>query len=161
MLNVNLCSFREANKGDAALVYSWRVQPEIAQQMNTAISGEFDTHLKWFNREMNNESRRMFIIQYDNIDIGFFTFYDLNYTVREGTFSWYIGNTAYRKKGLGSAILRLFLVYFRDKLHFNTLKCEVKKSNIHALDLYLQNGFVLELACDKNKYFLVWESQNV
>lgn len=159
MLDVSLCSFRKANQKDGDLVYSWRVQPEITRQMNSSISeGGLEAHLKWFNNELNNKARRMFIIQYDNIDIGFFTFYNLDFTLGSGTFSWYIGDSSYRGKGIGSIILRLFLTYFKHELGLNTLNCEVKKSNNYALSLYLKNGFILNSNCDESNYFLTWKT---
>ena len=66
------CSFRLASISDALQVYNWRSSPEVVRGMATTLPENYNKHLFWFERELANSARQMFILKYRDYEIGFF-----------------------------------------------------------------------------------------
>ena len=138
----NGCRFRAARLDDSAKIFEWRRSTVVDSYMVTSIRTVlFEHHLNWLKQVLSDESKLFFIMSYLGVDIGVFSFNDINIIGDSASFAWYIGEDLFRHKGIGIKFFGMFLDYFTHELKLKHLHCQVKKNNIGALSLYLRSGF--------------------
>ena len=67
-------SIRSMTKGDLAMVLTWRNQPEVRRFMLTQHEISLPEHTQWFNRAVEDDTRRLLIVQENDNPIGFVQF---------------------------------------------------------------------------------------
>lgn len=67
-------SIRSMTKGDLAMVLTWRNHPEVRRFMLTQHEISLTEHTQWFNRAVQDNKRRLIIVQENNKPIGFVQF---------------------------------------------------------------------------------------
>ena len=83
--------------------------------------------------------------------VGHIGLYYIDLIARKAEFSIYIGDMAFRGKGIGSDALRTLIKYGFEELNLNKIWCEVYSNNA-AVDIYRKVGFVDEGVLRQNAF---------
>ena len=119
---------RPVKKEDIKDLYNWRNDPVTLRNSFNSDFIEFDEHSQWFEKSLENPNRLIFIALKNNVKVGQVRF-DIEKDIAEVDVTV---DTNYRKKGLGSEIIKkgcekLFSIY-EVKSIFAKIKPENKVS---------------------------------
>ena len=126
------------------LVYQWANDPTTRSLSYSTDPIPLNSHMEWFNKKIGSEDCVYLILLVDDIPAG-----QLRYDIKKNDFIISFGiDPAFRKKGLGTAILKLgenylTAVFSESRL---TLIGYVKNNNIPSLISFERNGYVREEA---------------
>ena len=137
---------REATMQDIDLLYEWANDPAVRINSFNSEPIQYDTHVKWYNHIMSDESVLQFILMDDNIPVGQIR---LNINGDEAEIGYSIAS-AYRGKGYGHRVLQL--IAEEVKAYYPVIKCliaEVKPENIASNKLFEHEGYETKYICYK------------
>ena len=123
--------------------------------MGSRFPIQVDTAKDWLKnvREQNSKSRIVFAIRYKNDLVGTISLNSIEQYQRKSLFGIYIGDKAYRNKGIGYVSTCLILDYAFNGLDFRKIGLEVIENNPGAIALYKRIGFVKE-GTRRKEYFV-------
>jgi len=99
---------------------------------------------KKFIEILNNSSDVYFIVNYNNIDIGTVSLYNVDKKNKICEFGRLLIDKKYRGKGIGNKILNKMLIHAKDNMNLNTIYLHVLKFNKKAINLYKKYNFVIK-----------------
>lgn len=135
---------REATMQDMDLIYKWANDPEVRINSFNSESIQYDTHVKWYNRIMADESVLQFILMDDDMPVGQIR---LNLDGAEAEIGYSIA-TEYRGKGYGHIILQLIIKEVKKKHpEIKSLVAKVKPGNIASNKLFEHEGYEVKYHC--------------
>jgi len=136
-------TLRAADKNDIKLFHKWSNDYSLRTFIGPQLPTSLDEQEKIFERNQNNENRKVLIIINASIDIGYI-YLDFDWQNSKVALSIAIGEKDYQNKGLGkdSVLAALNLVF--DNFKFNKCYLYVFTSNIRAIKLYEKCGFKKE-----------------
>lgn len=132
---------RDVTWQDKEMILEWRNLPEVAKYMYTDHVILQDEHTEWFDRIMQDPSRRYWIIVSGGQDVGLANIYSIDRQNRRCYWAFYVANTSVRGRGVGSFVEYSILHYVFDVLHLNKLCCEVLAFNEAVLAMHKRYGF--------------------
>lgn len=127
---------------DADLILKWRNQDFVRNNMYNNSIIDYETHIKWFNRMLNDETFKYFIYEKDSIPIGVISFYGINYETKKASWAFYLGSE--KARGAGVDMEQLALNYAFNELGLHKLYCEVLSFNTSVIEFHKKFGFSIE-----------------
>lgn len=127
---------------DAELILTWRNQDFVRNNMYNNKIIDYKTHIKWFNKMLNDESFKYFIYEKDSMPIGVISFYGINYETKKASWAFYLGSE--KSRGAGVDMEQLALNYAFNELRLHKLYCEVLSFNTSVIDFHKKFGFSVE-----------------
>src|SRR5271168_3035220 len=91
-------ALRPLRAADSEQLLRWRNLPQVARYMYTEHEISAAEHAAWFERALNDPTRRYWIIVADGVDIGLGNLYDISTTHRRCFWAFYIGDAEVRGK---------------------------------------------------------------
>lgn len=99
---------------------------------------------KWFDDyeiKFERGEKKFFTIYSDDTPIGFMGLSDINTTTGDAKIFILIGEDEYRGRGLGTESIKYLIDYAFNNLNLKSLRLDVKKINLPAINLYNKVGF--------------------
>ncbi len=127
-------TYRRAEARDWKILLDWRNDPVTRQ--NSFETGEVDeaSHRSWFERSMSMDTRRIYILQVDQVDAGMVRADEQDGSV---TLSWNVAPNM-RGKGLGKRMVQLI----KEAQHL-PVRAEIKAQNVPSIKIAEFCGLVL------------------
>jgi len=122
-------------------VREWRNKEEVRKYMLTQHIITEEEHSKWIKNLRHKNDYKGWVVFVDNTPIGLVYLQNMNHGELTSEWGVYIGEDAYRGKGLSKCILFKLLEMFFDEMKFKTLSTKLLSKNIVALDLYKKFKF--------------------
>jgi UDP-4-amino-4,6-dideoxy-N-acetyl-beta-L-altrosamine N-acetyltransferase len=135
---------------DEEKVLTWRNQPEVRKNMYTSHEISRQEHENWFRKVLLDPTKKYFICQNHNEDIGVVWFFDLD--LRAASASWGFYSGCINQRGLGTFMERAALKYAFEVLELRKLSCEVLDFNQAVIRLHRKHGFRIEGIFKKEYY---------
>lgn len=135
---------REATMQDMDLIYEWANDPAVRMNSFNSDPILYDTHVKWYNHVMSDESVLQFILMDEDTPVGQIR---LNIDGDEAEIGYSIASD-YRGKGYGHKVLQL--VAEEVKVKHPDIKClvaKVKPENIASSKLFEHEGYEMKYSC--------------
>ena len=140
-----MLKFRKMQLSDQPKVMAWRVKPDIARFMLTAVEFNLDKQLRWFERINNSASDEYWIIENNGKPIGVINLSEIDRVNRHATWGLYIG------EDMNSPIGGMLPMYFYNyvfgrsdlnlhKLHGKVLDTNTSMLRVHEVCGYRQVG---------------------
>ncbi len=135
---------REATMQDMNLIYEWANDPVVRINSFNSEQIQYETHVKWYNRVMLDESVLQFILMDDDIPVGQIR---LNIDRDEAEIGYSIAKD-YRGKGYGHKVLQLVVDEVKENYpEIKSLVAKVKPDNIASSKLFEQEGYEMKYSC--------------
>lgn len=122
-------------------VRRWRNKEEIRKYMINQHIINKEEHSIWLESLKHKNDWKFWIVFVDNIPVGSVYLQNIDYKKLTSEWGFYIGEDAYKGKGLGKCILFEFLKRFFEEMNFNILFTKVIYNNIAALNIYRKFRF--------------------
>lgn len=135
-------NLRRIQLKDAEMILNWRNQESVRLNMYNHKLIDLDTHMKWFDSILKNESCQYFIYEKNQKPLGVVSFSEIDKKNKTATWAFYSGDTAI--KGIGLEMEQLALEYAFNKLELNKLYCEVLDFNHAVINFHRKFGFKIE-----------------
>lgn len=101
---------------------------------------KYDEHLEWFKNSMKNSNRYIFIVEFDDIDVGQIRIDIIKDNNAEIS---YVIEEKYRNRGIGTEILTLIKEYINENfINIKKIIGKVKKENIPSRKAFINNGYL-------------------
>lgn len=101
---------------------------------------EYETHKIWFSNSMKNKNRMIYIVSYENKNIGEIIVDIIDCKLGEIS---YVLESNYRGRGIGSKVLELIKRIIIDNFfEIKALVGKVKEENIPSRKAFLKNGYL-------------------
>ena len=137
-------SLRPLTPDDRDRLFVWRNQDEVRRYMYTDALIPRERHDAWFDSLSTNETRRYFIIEWDEEPVGLANFVDIDRHAQKAAWAFYLAEPAARGKGLGAWVEYQMIEHAFGNLSLEKLWCEVLESNAAVWKLHLSFGFQKE-----------------
>jgi len=135
---------RKATMQDMDLIYEWANDSVVRINSFNSAPIQYNTHVKWYNRVMSDESVLQFILMDEQIPVGQIR---LNIDGDEAEIGYSIASD-YRGKGYGHKILQLVVDEVKEK--YPDIKClvaKVKPDNKTSSRLFEHEGYEMKYSC--------------
>lgn len=131
---------------DTDNIIRWRNSPEVSKNFIFRDTLTREMHMSWLNENVFTGKCIQYIIEekHSNIAIGSVYFRDVNFEMNSAEFGIFIGEDAYRGKGIGSNVTNLFKNFGFQTLKLKKIFLRVIGENIRAYKSYVKAGFVFE-----------------
>ncbi len=127
------------------LVLSWRNSPDIRSKMLNQRIISWEEHLSWTKQQMIEFPNCIAKVAYEGQNpFGVISLNKIDREQKHSDWGMYIGNPAFRGKGLGTLLLEEIIRWGFQDLGLFKLYTSVLANNVRALSLYLKRGFQLE-----------------
>lgn len=136
--------FRKIKQEDLELIRNWRMSPEVTKYMYTDPVLTIKDQLQWFEKVSNDETRRDWIININNLDLGLLSITNINKINKRCEWAYYLGLTKMRGKGIGKNVELNMQYYVFETLNLNKVCCEVLLFNEKVIDIHKKYGFFIE-----------------
>ncbi|UDF03307.1 UDP-4-amino-4,6-dideoxy-N-acetyl-beta-L-altrosamine N-acetyltransferase [Asticcacaulis sp. AND118] len=137
-------ALRPLTAEDRDRLFDWRNRDEVRRFMYTDMVIPRERHDAWFDGLSDNETRRYFIIEWDDEPVGLANFVDIDRVSQKAAWAFYLAEPAARGKGLGAWVEFRMIEHAFDELKLEKLWCEVLESNAAVWKLHLSFGFQKE-----------------
>lgn len=133
-------SLKDFNKDNIKLTFDWIQDPEFRRLFLMSGEPAWTNHVKYFETILNDSTQKVFAIYYDNNHIGNCGFKNIKGAEAE---LWiYIGDKAYKSKGLGKEACKKLVEKGRNEFKFNKIYLHVAGFNTVARNMYNNLDFV-------------------
>lgn len=143
-------NLRKIQLADAEMILSWRNQDNVRVNMYNHEIIDINTHMKWFNKMLNDNTCAYFIYEQEGQAMGLLSFSQIDIKNKKASWAFYSGNTSVR--GIGSEMEQLALNYAFNELGLNKLCCEVLEFNTSVINFHRKFGFKIE-GIKKDDYY--------
>jgi len=152
MTDIEFINIIEVQEELKEKVRQWRNRDQIRKFMLAQHIISKEEHLQWIKDLRHRNDWRFWVIFLRDIPIGSVYLQNINYEKLTSEWGFYIGEDAYRGKGLSKFILFNLLEMFFNEMKFNTLFTRILSDNIVALNLYRKFKFrEIERSFSKNR----------
>ncbi|WP_052037777.1 GNAT family N-acetyltransferase [Clostridium drakei] len=137
---------RKVNLNDCGLLFDWANDEEVRKNSFNKNKILYENHIDWFNSMIKLNNCIIFILCYDDIDVGQVR---INIENNCGIIDYSI-DKRYRGRGYGYKILYMLEKYIiSDCINVNRLVGNVKNSNIKSQKAFEKNNYkkILEKEC--------------
>jgi UDP-4-amino-4,6-dideoxy-N-acetyl-beta-L-altrosamine N-acetyltransferase len=139
-----MISLRDITPEDKDMLRGWRNKPEVNKYLYTDHNISQEEHDRWFEGIATDSTRRYWIINCDDKDVGVVYLYDVDYKNRRCYWAFYVADPDTRGKGIGSFVEYSILKYVFDDLEMEKLCAEVLAFNEPVTCMHKSFGFVEE-----------------
>lgn len=135
---------RKAEYDDLDLLFKWANDPVVRNNSFDSTPIQYENHVAWFNKMMDDVSILQFILMDADIPVGQIR---LNVKDDEAEIGYSIGSE-FRGKGYGHKILQLIADRItNDYPYIKTLVAKVKPDNIASNKLFESEGYEMKYSC--------------
>lgn len=135
------CRVRRLAADDLATVLVWRNHPDVRAFMFTQHEIGLDEHKAWFNRAINDPTRRLLMVEEDGKPLGYVQFSGV---AEGGEADWGFYARPGAPKGSGRKLGSAALDYAFDILDLHKVCGQAIAGNIPSIALHSKLGFVEE-----------------
>ena len=114
----------------------WRNKDEVKNWMFNQGIISVEDHQKWLKALAVRNDREFWVVFVGEIPVGAAYLHDMDHDHKISEWGFYIGEGAYKGRGLGKHILYKLLVEFFDVKRFTMLRTKVFSANEAAIHLY-------------------------
>lgn len=132
-------TLREATVSDARVIWLWRNDPDTVAASLSAAGVDWDEHLEWYRRVLEDPMRHLLVVERENRSVGMLRLDQINET--EAEISINIAPTL-RGQGLGSQSLVAALEWAGSKGRLKTILARVRADNEASVRAFAAAGFV-------------------
>ncbi|WP_430406601.1 GNAT family N-acetyltransferase [Fluviicola sp.] len=136
---------RPVTENDIDLFFKWANDPEVRQNSINTDPIPYDTHVQWFNNQLQNKESHLFVLSNGEEPAG-----QIRIQLNDGI--WEIGYSIskdYRGKKLGYTIVQLLLNRFPEY----RFKAIVKKNNIASIKVFEKLLFKLQTSSEDDTIY--------
>lgn len=126
------------------LVRIWRNSPSVSDYMYSSNYISSKDQKKWFQRVSKDDSKKYWMIYFNNDPIGVINLYDIDVIHKKAKWAYYIGDNNYRGKGIARTLECNIYDYVFNTLKLNKLSCEVFKTNEKVISIHQKFGSRVE-----------------
>lgn len=143
-IDISKTILREVTHSDVKLIYDWANDSETRSSSFSSEKIDWETHVKWFKGKMSDTNCHMFILTYNNSNLGIIRMdYDNNHSL----YVSYSIDKKYRRLGLGTRIIKL-AEYKAIKMHelnpeIIYISGKVMSSNIGSRKCFENNNYTM------------------
>ena len=138
---------RPVNKGDIELLFEWANDTEVREMAVNSEGIVWEDHQGWFNKKLTDTGTRIFILTDGAQNLGQIRF---DKSEEGWTIDYSIGKE-FRKKGLGSEIIRLGI----ETMQGEKFIAFVKPQNMFSIHVFEKQGFNCEGETEKEQLRLM------
>jgi hypothetical protein len=135
---------RDLQPEDKEKLFLWRNDPEVAKWSLTGHQISIDEHERWFSTLEDNPRVRYWMVVVDDEDVGLVNLFDIDRINSRCFWSFYIGNTGVRGKGVGKLVHYHILRYVFEDIGLHKLCSEVLATNQRIIHMQEMFGFYRE-----------------
>jgi UDP-4-amino-4,6-dideoxy-N-acetyl-beta-L-altrosamine N-acetyltransferase len=149
-LQENNISLITITKEDLQILRTWRNKEHIREMfLNNKEINEFQ-QTEWFTKYLTKKNDYMFIIIYENIQVGTLALYNItdNKTAEFGRFM--IGEEIAKGKGIAKEAMKIICNWGFKEFNLKNITLEVFINNNRAIKIYKQLGFQIKDIIQKN-----------
>lgn len=132
-------TFKSVNKNDFSLIHKWCQQKFVYEWFEQRILSYEEIVTKYTNK-LNDNKQDLYIIQYDNKNIGLMQIYKCNMHFNEFNnlyeYDLFIGEETYLDKGIGTKLVNIINEMIYTKYKANAIILRPFKRNIRAIKCY-------------------------
>ncbi|MCK3658639.1 hypothetical protein A4G18_07945 [Pasteurellaceae bacterium Pebbles2] len=133
---------REVVLDDARMILDWRNQDFVRNNMYNNNIIDYETHIQWLQKVLQDDTCKYFIYEKDSKPIGVVGFYNIDLNSRKASWAFYLGNE--KARGAGVEMENLALDYAFNTLQIRKLCCEVLSFNAAVIEFHKKFGFAVE-----------------
>lgn len=133
-----MISFRDLSSNDFLKLYEWCKQEFVYEWFEQRILS-YDEIVNKYERKLKEGKQDLYIILYDDKDIGLVQIYKYNDNTYE--YDLFIGEEEYLNKGIGTKVVNKVNSIIYDKYKVDSIILRPFKRNIRAIKCYLKCGF--------------------
>lgn len=135
-----LIKFIDATEEHIDIIFKWRNEPFIREVMYNSDLLQWENHMDWFNLLLNDNSRLLKILYYDNIPYGSANFRLIDKESKVGEWGFYIGEKN-APKGMGTILAYMMLTFLFEDMKVRKICAEVLDFNTISLRFHEKVGF--------------------
>jgi len=121
-------------------IYNWRNEPSIRMVMYSSDSLDWKEHVNWFASILEDDSRFLKVLYYQNKPYGIASFRFVNKESNVGEWGIYIGENS-APKGMGKVLAYQMLNFLFEELNVRKVCAEVLDFNEVSLKFHEKVGF--------------------
>lgn len=144
MRGVNLISFRNLIESDFDIIFSWISDSELRKMTGTRGIPDLDSHNKWFQAKRRDYKNLNYVIVYDEKPVGLIGTNEINFNDKNANIYIYIGDSSYRKRGIGYIAIHNLLSILKEKYQCHKITASIRSYNLPSINLFRKCGFVCE-----------------
>lgn len=141
---IRMIRLRAIREEDQDMIREWRMKPEVTKYMYTDPVITKESQKIWFRSIAYDESLKIWVIQYDDNDIGLLNITGIDKVNERCDWAYYIADDSYRGKGIGGTLECNIYDYVFNHLGLNKLCCEVFTFNEKVIKLHEKYGSEVE-----------------
>lgn len=135
---------KKLHEGALEKVMNWRMLPEVTKYMYTDPKLTLAEQIDWFKKISKDPRVRYWLIEVDGVDVGIINLADIDTDNLRCCWAYYIADTSFRGRGLGTILECNIYDYVFDVLKLNKLWCEVLTFNESVIKLHQKFGSEVE-----------------
>lgn len=129
--------FREIKKEDCLKIFEIANDEEVRKSSFNTDKIDLETHKKWFNKILDDDSTKFLVLEYKSEIIGQLRFdFDERYPVISISM-----NKKYRGLGLSKYLLNKGIAYIKENYNHNILIADIKRTNGKSISFFETMGF--------------------
>lgn len=131
---------------DTENIIRWRNNPKVSKHFIFRDTLTREIHILWLYEKVFSGKCIQYIIEEknSNVAIGSVYFRDVDYVQKSAEFGIFIGEDAYRSKGIGSKVTNIFKEFGFDTLRLEKIFLRVIGNNLRAYKSYMKAGYVFD-----------------
>jgi len=160
MIHLKRASENDANEINQMAVIIWKEHyPSIIgiEQVEYMLGHMYD--VSTLKNQIHNEIQHYYIIQLNNISIGFISFEPQKDKL--GFINKFYLNAKFKGKGFGTAAFEILINTYKE---LSEIRLQVNRQNIQAINFYFKLGFIIESCADfdigkgyfMNDFIMLW-----
>lgn len=136
---------RRVQESDLENIMHWRMKPSVTKYMNTDPVLTLEQQTEWYAKIKDSDDMKYWVIWVDEVPIGLIGVIDIDWTNRRCSWVWYIGEDAYRGKGIAKKIQLNLYDYVFYTLKLNRLFSHILSYNEHEINnVHIACGYEVE-----------------
>lgn len=132
-----MLKYRHADYNDIDLVFEWSNDPEARRNSYNTDKIPYENHIKWFNKQLNDDKSIILIFEYNSVPVGLVRFINEND-------NWVVGiniDKQNRKKGYAKNMLIMAAKYLFDNFDCEQIIAYIKRENIASKRVFEKAGY--------------------
>lgn len=137
-------TLRLLEEGDLAHTLAWRNRPEARKWFKNSDELDLPQHYGWFGRYKEKDDDFVFIIEAAGVPVGQAAVYGIDWAHGIAEVGRFLACPDYAGRGYINRGCKALLGVCSEILLLNYVFLEVKQDNERAIQIYRNNGFVME-----------------
>ena len=139
-----MIALRDVRSDDKEMIRNWRNSPEVSRYMLTDRYITVEAHEQWFQKSLEDETSRHWIVTYNGQDVGLVNLHDIDYVNQRCYKGFYIADPRMRGKGIATFVEHEISCIAFEQLKLNKLCAEILSWNERNLQRHCRLGYKKE-----------------